>query len=528
MFDMIRAGCVALAIGACAGNAVEPGARIPVAAVRPEDRVLLGDFLRVNAVASTLDRVYVAYPSALGIWRPLERRWEVPRSPPDPREMARVRAAIVDPLDRSVWLATSDGWLRYAPESDRWDRGMLPGRVTAVAVDPVNPARGVWFRTTSGWVVQPAIGPGSVASPPQTLQPAPTLDDAMRDLPQLRGVLASALVGSRMAGGQPTSVAPASTRDGWYVGTTNRGLLFFDRFTATPVPLGLGLPGEIIGALVATGDGVWVATDATRETPAGLTFVNADLSGSVPISGMPTRGLTFDFTRRMVAGDRTLWLGTDRGLVRVAIDGDRLEQWDEGDGLPDQRVTALVQRRERVIVGTMRGLAEVQRDSTLRRHAPAFSDAVFALAARGDTAWVGTNRGLFALVANDGDIRMPEGFRRLTGIVAPVLGIGYHADTLVAMTPERLLWRDPTTGAWTAGPVLSTELGRLTVLDATAHGLWVGGLRAAGLVRPTTGVVRSLRVPAEIPGQVTTIANDGTYLWIGTPAGLVRFLLSGR
>lgn len=526
-----RLACVALAIGACAGGAggaVEPGAPVPVAALRPEDRVLLGDFSRVNAVASTFDRVYVAYPSALGIWRPIERRWEVPRAPPDARQLSRVRAAIVDPLDRSVWLATVDGWLHYALESDRWDRGALPGRVLALAVDPINPARGVWFRTTAGWVVQPTIGPGSVAIPPQTLQLAPTLDDAMRDLPQLRGVLPSALVGPRMMSGQATSVAPAATRDGWFVGTTNRGLLFVDRFGATSVSVGLGLPGEVIGAVLATGAGVWVATDATRDMPAGLTFVNADLSGSIPVTGMPTQGLPFDITRRMVAGDRTLWLGTDRGVVRVAIDANRLQQWDEGNGLPDQRVTALVQRREHIIVGTMRGLAEVERDGTLRRHAPAFIDAVYSLAARGDTAWVGTSRGLFALVANDNDLRMPEGFRRLTGITAPVLGVGYHADTLVAMTPEQILWRDPLTGTWTAGPVISGELGRLTVLDASVRGVWVGGSRGAGLVHPTTGVVRSLRVPVDIPGEVTAIANDGTHLWIGTPAGLVRFLLVGQ
>ncbi len=525
---IVRMALTVFALGACAGGAIGPGAPVPVAALRPEDRVLLGNFSRVNAVASTFDRVYVAYPSALGIWRPIERRWEVPRAPAEPRELSRVRAAIVDPLDRSVWLATVDGWLHYMLESDRWDRGTLPGRVTAIAVDPANPARGVWFRTTAGWVVQPAIGPGSVATPPGTLQVAPTVDDAMRDLPQMRGVLPAALLGPQMVSGQVTSVAAAVARDGWFIGTTNRGLLFFDRFGVTPVQLGLGIPGEVIGAVLATGDGVWVATDAAQGGPAGLTFVDADLSGSVPVTGSPTHGLPFDVTRRMVAGDRTLWLGTDRGLMRVAINGGRIDTWDEANGLPDQRVTTLVQRQGRVIIGTPRGLAHVAGDGRVQRTAGAYTDAVYALAARGDTAWVGTSRGVFALVANDDDIRMPEGFRRLTGMTAPVLGIGYHADTLVAMTPERILWRDPVSGAWAAGPVLSTELGRLMVLHATINGLWVGGERGAGLVGPTSNVLRALRVPSDIPGRVTAIANDGTYLWIGTPFGLVRFLLAGR
>ena len=106
-------------------------------------------------------------------------------------------------------------------------------------------------------------------------------------------------------------------------------------------------------------------------------------------------------------------------------------------------------------------------------------------------------------------------------------GIGYVADTLVAMTESQLLWRDPLSGAWTAGPLLS-GLGRLTAFAVTSDGIWVGGDRGAGFVRPMSPLLRILYAPTDLPGGVTAIASEGSYLWIGTTEGLVRLRLQGR
>ena len=494
----------------------------PVSAMRPEDRVLLGDFSRVHAIAATFDRVYVAYPTALGIWRPNQQRWEVPRTPPAIQEFQQVRAAAVDPLDQSVWLATETGWLHYRLESDRWDRGTLPGRVTALAVNPLDPARGIWFRTTTGWVVQPSIGPAVPAAPPAGLRMTPTINDAMADLPQLRTLASTILVGPRMQAGQFTAAAPAASNGGWFLGTTNRGLLYLDRTAARAEPLGLGIPGEVVGATIAVGSGVWVATDATYDQPAALTFVDEQLGSSHAITGALAQGLPFDAARRLLAGDRVVWVATDRGAVRVSLDNERVEHFDEGRGLPDNRVIALVQWQASVVAGTMHGLARIGASGEFTRIAPELNEPAASLASRGDTLWVGTTRGLFALLAGTDELRMPEGFRQLVEGRTTVLGVGYRADTLVAMTPERIVWRDPVTGAWTPGPMLATQLGTLTTFHADEYGIWVGGSRGAALIDPVSGVLRLLTAPGDLPDQVTSIANTGRYLWIGTRSGLVR------
>lgn len=516
----------AMVLAGCGGSTIGTGTPTPMGALRPEDRVLLGDFSRVNAVASSFDRVYVAYPTAIGIWRPNERRWDVPRSPPNPRDLEGVRAAVIDPLDQSAWFATENGWLHYSTGGDRWDRGVLPGRVLQVATNPFDPARGIWFRTTAGWVVQPSIGPATLASPPSTLKLAPTIDDAARDLPQLRAIGPTLLVGPRLQPGQFTGAAPAVSGGGWFLGTTNQGLLYFDRTAGTPTLLGLGIPSELVGAVLAIDGGVWVATDADYRTGAAVTHVSADLGESVSLRGGAAQGLPFDAVRQLVAGERVLWAATDHGLVRLGIDDGRVDRFDEGRGLPDNRVTAIVQHRGRIVAATLRGLSTVDASDALVRLVPSFQDAATALASRGDTVWVGTTRGLFALVDGSNDLRMPEGLRLLAVGRTTILGVGYVADTLVALTTEQLLWRDPASGAWTGGAILSTQVGRLRLMNANEHGLWVGGDRGAALVYPVGGVARLLTAPGDLPAGVTAIGNDGNFLWIGTPAGLVRFRMS--
>lgn len=528
---MNRLGTLALLalVTACGAGVSTSGVGMPLTPIRPEDRVLLGDFSRVNAVATAFDRLYVAYPTALGIYRTLDRRWEVPRAPREPRLLTNVIGAIVDGVDRSVWLATTDGWLHYRPEADQWDRGFVPGRVQRVAIDAIDPSRGIWFQSSTGWYVQARMGGGaSPASPPATLRFAPSVEDAMGDVPQLRAFAPTITIGPRMIPGRITSAAPATDNSGWFLGTSNRGLLFFSRMGAQAESFQLGLPSEVVGAIAAADDGVWVATDATSEVGAQLTWLSADLSRAEYLRGLPTTGLPFDAARRLLIGDQALWVGSDRGLVRIALPGGTMRRFDEGGGLPDQRVTSLVQRRGKVVIGTMRGLAQENAEGGVDRLAPEYFGSVYALVARGDTVWAATAGGLAAHVLGENTLKVPDGLRQLIGGNSATYGVGYVADTLVAMTADRLLWRDPVTGAWTFGPSLSTQLGRLMLMTADVDGAWVAGDRGVALVRPTLGALRVLQVPVDIPDIVTSIARAGKYLWIGTQRGLVRYLLDVR
>jgi len=516
-----------LLLAGCAGGGSVAGLPTPSIAMRPEDRVLLGDFSRVTAVAASFDRVYVSYPTALAIWRPLAQRWDVPRSPGIASLLQDVIGGAIDPLDQSVWLATTTGWVHYQPETDRWEAGSIATQVMGIAVDPNNAGAGIWFRTSSGWMLQPRFGPARPGIPPVALKPPPSINDAYADIPQLRSLGPRILTGPLLLPGAFTAAAPNAQGTGWFLGTSNRGLLFFDRTAIEAQPMPQGLPGDVVGAIAGTPDGIWVVTDASARVPSGITFLSSDLAQATGIPGSAVFGLPFHAARQLMPGNRALWLATENGLVRVGLDDGKVTRWDVSQGLPDSRVTTVAQVKGRLVAGTMRGLIDVGSDDKISRRAPSYDGPVYALKANGDTLWVGTAFGLWASLADDDSLRMPEGFRQQS-VIPPVLGIGYVVDTLVVMTPGYLAWRNPVSGEWTRGPDIAQQLGQLTAFAATPAGAWVGGTRGAGLVRPTTTVLRSLMVGGDLPAQVTSIVASGGYLWVGTIGGLVRIRLEGQ
>jgi hypothetical protein len=105
-----------------------------------------------------------------------------------------------------------------------------------------------------------------------------------------------------------------------------------------------------------------------------------------------------------------------------------------------------------------------------------------------------------------------------------VVDLAPLADTLVALTRDEMLWRDPRTKRWTLGPNLSNLLGRLRRFVAEGPGFWVAGDRGVGFARLGTPPLRPLR-EGDLPGAANDLAVDDQYLWVATDRGLVRFRL---
>jgi ligand-binding sensor domain-containing protein len=202
-----------------------------------------------------------------------------------------------------------------------------------------------------------------------------------------------------------------------------------------------------------------------------------------------------------------------------------VERFDAGRGLPDPRVLDLAQRRGRLVAGTVHGLAEFTDSLGFQPLAPDFTDAAQAVALSGDTTWVGTRIGLFAAVPGQTDLLQPAALGAGLSLRASVLDLTWRGDTLVALTPDRLLWRAPGSGVFTLGPLLGSGLGRLHTLANSRDGVYVAGDRGAGFARLDTPVSRVLTAPGDVPGQITDLAVDDIYLWVATLRGLVRFRL---
>ncbi len=159
----------------------------------------------------------------------------------------------------------------------------------------------------------------------------------------------------------------------------------------------------------------------------------------------------------------------------------------------------------------------------VERLVPRFADAAVAVFPAGDSVWVGTPRGLLLALPGQQDVVRPPALAS-PSLQGSVVALSSLADTVVALTRDQMLWRDPRTQAWTLGPNLSGLLGGLVAFVPDGPGFWVAGQRGVGFARLTTPPVGPLR-EGDLPGNSTDLAVDGDYLWVATDAGLVRFRL---
>jgi hypothetical protein len=492
---------------------------------RPEDRTVVGDFSRVTAIAASSDRVYIVSPTGLLIWNPQFHKWDGSVDPPDRTMLARVFTGLTDPLDNSLWLARPDGWVHFQPDIQLWDQGTVPEGVLGIAFDQSDPAAGLYFRTRRDWVLLPRGGVVAAPTrPPAQPLTAATVDQAIRANPTLQANAAAILTDNRLRNVRYTAAARSADNRGWYLGTSGIGTLFLLDGGGLPERLTFGLPSERVGAVFSWPGGVWAATNRTAITDASFTFVGEELGEFKTVPGPSALGTPFNQVRELAGQNRSVWAATDLGLGRLDPNAGRIDLLDEGRGLPDSRVYAVVSRQGRITVGTAHGLARVNDSLRVERLAPSYSDAVYTVLPFGDSVWVGTPAGLLLSLPGRSGMVRPDGLTS-PGLQGVVVDLAPLADTVVALTQDALLWRNPRSRSWTLGPNLSALLGRLRRFVAEGPGFWVAGDRGVGFVRLTTPPIRHLR-EGDLPGAVNDLAVDGQYLWVATDGGLVRFRLN--
>ncbi len=325
------------------------------------------------------------------------------------------------------------------------------------------------------------------------------MEEVLRQAPTLQTNAAQFLLDSRMRPVRFTAAARSFDNQGWYLGTSGLGLFYLQDATAIPERVPFGLPSQFVAAVMSWPGGVWVATNRTAQADAAFTFVESALREFRTVRGLRATGTPFTRVLELAGQDRSLWAATDFGLVRMQPAEDRIELFDEGRGLPDSRVYAVAGRQGRIVVGTARGLARMDDSLSLTRVAPLFADAAYAVFPAGDSIWVGTPRGVFVAVPGDQDLVRPEGLASAS-LQVPVFGFSTLGDTLVALTRDHMMWRDPRAPAWSIGPNLSGLLGRLRRFAPDGPGFWVAGERGVGFARLDGAPARTLR-EGDLPGS---------------------------
>lgn len=373
--------------------------------------------------------------------------------------------------------------------------------------------------------------------------------------------VAAALV-LALASGRSAAGATAET-DAWDLGEPARRVFVESR----------DLPHSTIHALLVAEDGrLWVGTQDGAAFYDGTSWTTVDL---------PTRSLS-NFVRAIAqTSDGALWFGTQSAGVARLLDGEwRL--FRAGDGLPDDRINALLERRGpgggELWIGTHNGgLARYSggRFQQFGTESGLPSERIWDLlelqgAVRREL-WVATGEGVARFLEDEGRFEVPEGtpaisasslVERVDSSGLTELWVGTYGDGVrrlvrgrwerveIGADPQRRFVTDlapsveegavwiATDGGgvvrWSETGLESPQLGEAltsgavykvleTPAEEGARAVWLG-TRNQGLIRVSRGYWRSFSPVEEAPRIAATAlaieeTEDGEALWLGTDGG---------
>ncbi len=513
---------------------------------RREERQRIGSFGTVQAVAVSRRYVFAAGSSGIAIYDRVMSSWLPPLTRDDGLADQQITVLAGDPVEDALWLGVPGGVIMYRPLTEQLQRTIVTGVPDVIAFDRAGTgdaivrAGGEWTRVSRLGLATPMVRPPTA----NTLILPRTLTDLYTQFPTLR-TQPSLLLRSQPSDRPLRNVqiisgaaSPERVSEAW-IGTAGDGLFRLDPafMQATPLPYGLMEPG--VGALALAADGVWAAGLGQSLDRGGLSFVAADLQrfrwidGTIAVPLVGVRGLS------MVTRASRAWLGTDRGLVRVRLDGTQaIQGWSVLDGLPDERVLSVATRDDGVWAGTARGLVYVSDSSDTRNVRTRGVGVrlldnlpVHALQFTGDTLWIGTDAGLMAIASPNGraggEVSRPVG--NDPALRRAVRALAWSDTVLLAATDDAVLRLAPRGGVEPVRvDLLDVRLvGRVTKVAIDERTIWLAGTDGVVIVSRRDGATRVLRVPGDLPGAVLDLAASRDYLWIGTPQGLIRLRRRG-
>lgn len=494
---------------------------------RPEDRVVLTSFHLVSGMTRDERTLYVASEGGLQLIDLFSGRWEDPSTIEDGYPVDEGPSALTyDGGARVVWLGTVAGSVyTFQTDFQRWRLEAAPGVGPVLALVPASDGvdGGVLVRTPTGWFRVSGFGGGAEPVAPDRLPPEARLrmlppEERLARLEPAFGAVRGTLTIDQAGRHWPlTDFVRGDGPHEYWLGTAGDNVYRYDArfYEASARPFGLLTPGS--SALAADGDWLWVGGDG-RGPRRGPVRARWDLqewrqyeSGVVPAppervedihvgeaavwlaaaSGLyrfdraseawtQVGGVLGRIGVRRIEPSRVggLWVATDRGLIRVADDGDPGEAYFQG-----RRVRAVREGADGVWLGGDAGLIRMDREGRVQGVLP-------------------------------GAAPPPQG---------PIVDLAYDHGTLWAATPDAL-WRYDGRGVW-EGPLreMVGGVGRVNRLRVTGDALWVVGDQGVARRVADGSGWRYLSVGRDLPtGPTVDVLVTDRYVFVSTAGGMVR------
>ena len=535
----LRAALATVSLISAAGCTVTPhsAGALPNGTVIREAVVRIGEFANIEAIAIAPTRAFVIGEGGMAIYDRNARRWLPPISlgvgGPRSMDYRQPCAAVTNLIGDAIWIACGGRvtvvrpainavWATDVGEpvtgiavsrggADAW--AFFAGTVAVVSasgtVRPLSPGETVPVDRIQGRTV---VGANQAAR--AVTDPLLTRDDALRVWP-------------------PSAVAHGEGAGESWVGTLGGGVFLADLDFHRSRQLPFGLRGGAVRSIARTATGVIISEDPAG--PARDRSLVATASDDLTTWEWPSLRTGLGAVSSVAAHEGVLCIAGELGAGLASLSP--LANSPSAQLANDHRIfepaRVAIAARDGCVVGTDRGAVLLPWSTPdagvlLEARTLGALPPVRALAASGDTVWIGTIGGLFRSVGVD----RPELVQLPPSISPNVAALALTADGLAVASPNEV-WLLSGGGrvAQAARPTASVaRLGRLTTLAFDDSTLWVGGTNGALAIWMPNGP--ALDVPLDDPTaagppvaggrEVRAIALAPGVAWVGTGAGIVR------
>src|SRR5439155_1217501 len=250
-----------------------------------------------------------------------------------------------------------------------------------------------------------------------------------------------------------------------------------------------GVPGGVTSLMLDASD---QASGVFVQSAAGWGFLPRGSMLPIPGRPLPPPGRRIQPLDPRTALDRVPLADAMRALIltdpqlrrhrftAAARSPDRSDLFLGTDGMALVRVDALTGDWERLSFGLIAARAG-------------------AVAPGSGGVWVGTSGGLGLLAPGTSDVTVPLDVAEQPALRAPIVALGRVGDTLVAITPDQLAWRDPASRRWTLLRA-PDRIGRVGALAADGSGVWLAATNALAFWDLSASGFRVLTAPLDVPG----------------------------
>lgn len=433
----------------------------------------------IYSIAMNMQEVYFATDGGILRFDRLQNRWLPPVTGSNGFPGKKAELVAVDKTFNKLWVLSEQALSVYVPSISHWEteiaRTSLPARTIhsiGFTQDSVyiagNGAIYAALRGSLSWHRRTGTLPQGIAWYGEKA------GISLNDYPFLTPYYATDPFFNKYA----YTAAAIDNKDMW-LGTDGYGVFHFNTFTWNGTHYLPGIANNRVEALFRDEEGFWIG--GSYGTGKGFSHIDFSTGVGEHFRAEDIYGIISDNVHAITGNERTVWFGTNEGLLRYEKEQDLWKTYTISNGLPGSNV--------------------------------------LSLQLKADTLFVGTDDGLGMLTPGRTEMVTMDEFDHV-----PITAFGLHDGRLLIGTDRGVFMRTDTSFDVIGDPDGDLGFGVSAIFTDSAA-LWFGTLRRGiDVYMPDSLSWHEFLPRTTFSGEyVFAIAGDRDFVWIGSEFGISRY-----